>query len=86
MTPHSAERDGHTGLNNGTRPSLRSPRGPGECEHPGPCNEQTVARVPNPTEIAAMGLDICPFHLTLWADIRGDEETLREFGLSDLVA
>ena len=56
----------------------------GPCEHPGPCDEEAVARVPNPVEIGGAGLDLCPFHLALWADSRGDEETLRELDVADL--
>lgn len=55
-----------------------------ECEHPSPCNEKAVARVPNPVEITAAGLDLCPFHLALWADTRGEEATLRELDVADL--
>ena len=58
----------------------------GECEHPSPCDEEAVARVPNPAEIGSAGLDLCPFHLALWADCRGDEETLRELNVTDLAA
>ena len=58
----------------------------GECEHPSPCKTQAVARVPNPAEIASAGLDLCPLHLALYADTRGDEETLQELGVDDLVA
>jgi len=56
------------------------------CEHPSPCDEGAVARVPNPVEIGGAGLDLCPFHLALWADCRGDEETLRELEVADLAA
>ena len=58
----------------------------GECEHPSPCDEEAVARVPNPVEIGGAGLDLCPFHLALWADCRGDEETLRKLDVADLAA
>lgn len=58
----------------------------GECEHPSPCDEEAVARVPNPAEIGGAGLDLCPFHLALWADCRGDKETLRELDVADLAA
>jgi hypothetical protein len=56
------------------------------CEHPSPCNEGAVARVPNPVEITAAGLDLCPYHLALWADTRGSIETLRELDVADLAA
>ena len=58
----------------------------GPCEHTSPCDEEAIARVPNPVEIASAGLDLCSFHLALWADCRGDGETLRELGVDDLVA
>lgn len=57
-----------------------------DCEHPSPCETQAVARVPNPVEIASAGRELCPFHLALWADTRGDEETLCEFDVDDLAA
>jgi hypothetical protein len=60
--------------------------GGGECEHPSPCDEAAVARVPDPVEITAAGLDLCPYHLALWADTRGSIETLRELGVDDLAA
>ena len=58
----------------------------GPCEHPSPCDEGAVARVPNPVEIGGAGLGLCPFHLALWADCRGDEETLQELEVADLAA
>lgn len=57
-----------------------------DCEHPSPCETQAVARVPNPVEIASAGRELCPFHLALWADTRGDEETLCELNVDDLAA
>ena len=56
----------------------------GDCEHPSPCDEEAVARVPNPVEIASAGRELCPFHLALWADTRGDIETLCELNVDDL--
>lgn len=57
-----------------------------ECQHASPCDETAVARVPEPTEITAKGLDLCPFHLALWADTRGDQETLERLDVDDLAA
>jgi hypothetical protein len=56
------------------------------CEHPSPCETSAVARVPNPVEITAAGIDLCPYHLALWADTRGSIETLRELDVADLAA
>ena len=58
----------------------------GPCQHPSPCDKEAVARVPNPAGIGSAGLDLCPFHLALWADCRGDRETLRKFDVADLAA
>ena len=55
----------------------------GKCEHPSPCETEAVARVPNPVEIGSAGRELYPFHLALWADTRGDEETLRELDVAD---
>ena len=55
-----------------------------ECEHPSPCEETAVGCVPDPASIA--GKVLCPFHLALWADTRGDEETLTQLGLEDEIA
>lgn len=39
-----------------------------ECEHPSPCPEDPVARVPRPNELTAKGMTLCSFHLALWID------------------
>lgn len=44
-----------------------------ECEHPSPCPENPVARVPLPNEITAKGMNLCPFHLALWIDLVDDD-------------
>lgn len=41
-----------------------------ECQHPSTCPRDPVARVPNPNEVAAAGLDLCPVHLAIWLDER----------------
>ena len=58
----------------------------GPCQHPSPCDKEAVARVPNPAGIGSAGFDLCPFHLALWADCRGDRQTLRELDVADLAA
>lgn len=57
-----------------------------ECDHPSACDETPVARVPRPAEITANGIELCPFHLALWADTRGDQETLERLDVDDLAA
>lgn len=56
----------------------------GECEHPSPCEEAAVGCVPDAGSIA--GKALCPFHLALWADTRGDQETLAQLDLSEEIA
>jgi len=56
----------------------------GECEHPSPCEADAVGCVPDPASIA--GKALCPFHLALWADTRGDRETLAQLDLEGEVA
>lgn len=55
-----------------------------ECEHPSPCEEAAVGCVPDAGSIA--GKALCPFHLALWADTRGDQETLAQLDLADEIA
>lgn len=54
------------------------------CEHPAPHNEQAVARVRDPRNITASGIDLCPFHLALWNDIH-DGKIAREADVEHLV-
>lgn len=56
----------------------------GDCEHPSPCDTEAAGCVPDAGSIA--GKTLCPFHLALWADTRGDRETLRQLGLDDEIA
>jgi hypothetical protein len=56
----------------------------GECEHPSPCDEPAAGCVPDAGSIA--GKALCAFHLALWADTRGDQETLAQLDLEDEVA
>ena len=44
-----------------------------ECEHPSPCPEDPVARVPRPNELTAKGMNLCSFHLALWIDVVDDD-------------
>ena len=53
----------------------------GQCEHPSPCNEDAVGCVPDAGSIA--GKALCPYHLALWSDTRGDRETLAQLDLAD---
>ncbi len=56
----------------------------GECEHPSPCEEEAVGCVPDDASIA--GKTLCPFHLALWADTRGDREKIVQLGLDEEIA
>lgn len=55
-----------------------------DCDHPSNCDREAVATVPEPNVIG--GWSLCDYHLALWADTRGNQETLRDLDVDHLVA
>lgn len=55
-----------------------------ECEHPSTCDTEAVGCVSDASSIA--GKVLCPYHLALWADTRGNRETLAQLSLDEEIA